>query len=68
MIQCAIVAHSYLIPFDWRRIQVWLNQDMTSHFDFYQYFVRVSDDDVARFLRAFTFLPLEEIDTVRSID
>jgi tyrosyl-tRNA synthetase len=37
---------------------------MTSHYDFYQYFMRLSDDDVARFLTAFTFLQVEQITQV----
>jgi tyrosyl-tRNA synthetase len=40
---------------------VWLSAEMTSPFEFYQYFVNVDDRDVERFLKLFTFLPLEEI-------
>jgi tyrosyl-tRNA synthetase len=40
---------------------VWLSAELTSPFDFYQYFVNVDDRDVARFLKLFTFLSLEEI-------
>jgi tyrosyl-tRNA synthetase len=40
---------------------VWLSAALTSHFDFYQYFVNVDDRDVARFLRLYTFLPLDEV-------
>jgi tyrosyl-tRNA synthetase len=40
---------------------VWLSPDKTSPFDFYQYWVNSDDQDVERFLRLYTFLPLEEI-------
>jgi tyrosyl-tRNA synthetase len=40
---------------------VWLAADQTSPFELYQYFVNVDDRDVERFLKLFTFLPLEEI-------
>jgi tyrosyl-tRNA synthetase len=40
---------------------VWLSAERTPPFDFYQYFVNVDDRDVVRFLKLFTFLPLEEI-------
>ena len=35
---------------------------MTSPYAWYQYFVNVADADVGRYLRMFTFLPLEEIE------
>ena len=40
---------------------VWLSEEKTSIYDFYQYFLRTEDVDVIRFLKVFTFLPLEEI-------
>ncbi len=40
---------------------VYLDARKTSVYDFYQYFVRAEDADVARLLRVFTFLPLSEI-------
>jgi tyrosyl-tRNA synthetase len=40
---------------------VWLDAARTSPWEFYQYLVRQDDRDVARFLRIYTFLPLEEI-------
>ncbi len=40
---------------------VWLAADRTSSFDFYQYFVNVDDRDVGRFLKLFTFLPMDEV-------
>ncbi|KAJ9109336.1 hypothetical protein QFC21_000665 [Naganishia friedmannii] len=43
---------------------VWLDSEMTSVFDFYQYFLRTPDADVGKLLRLFTFLPMCEIDAV----
>ncbi len=40
---------------------VWLNADMLTPYDYWQYWRNSEDADVARFLRLFTFLPLEEI-------
>ena len=44
---------------------VWLSEEKTSVFDFYQYWVNTDDRDVERFLKFFTFLPLEEIQKVK---
>jgi tyrosyl-tRNA synthetase len=43
---------------------VWIDADMTPPFDYYQYWINVEDGDVARFMRLFTFMPLEEIDAL----
>lgn len=43
---------------------IWLDPDMTSSFDLYGYFMRLPDNDVERFLKLFTFLPLEEISKI----
>ena len=40
---------------------VWLDAQMLSPYDFYQYWVNTEDADVERFLKIYTFLPLEEI-------
>jgi tyrosyl-tRNA synthetase len=40
---------------------VWLDAGQFSPYDFYQYWVDCDDRDVGRFLRMFTFLPLDEI-------
>jgi tyrosyl-tRNA synthetase len=40
---------------------VWLDPARTSVWDFYQYLVRQEDRDVVRFLKLYTFLPLEQI-------
>ncbi|KAG0235726.1 tyrosyl-tRNA synthetase [Actinomortierella wolfii] len=40
---------------------VWLDERMTSLFDFYQFFVKTTDADVGRYLHYFTLLSPEEI-------
>jgi tyrosyl-tRNA synthetase len=40
---------------------IWLDKDMTSTFELYQFFVRTPDDAVERYLKMFTFIPLPEI-------
>ncbi|MEI8242972.1 MAG: tyrosine--tRNA ligase [bacterium] len=40
---------------------VYLDSKKTSYYDFYQFFLRTTDADAARYLRIFTFLPLEQI-------
>jgi tyrosyl-tRNA synthetase len=40
---------------------VWLNEDMLPNYDFWQFWRNTDDRDVARFLRLFTDLPLDEI-------
>ncbi len=40
---------------------IWLNEDATSPYEFWQYWRNTEDEDVGRFLRIFTDLPLTEI-------
>src|SRR6267143_1264838 len=40
---------------------VWLNADMVSPYDYWQYWRNTDDGDVTRFLKLFTTLPLAEI-------
>lgn len=40
---------------------VWLNADMLSPYDYWQYWRNVEDADITRFLKLFTELPLDEI-------
>ncbi|CAN5206527.1 tyrosine--tRNA ligase [soil metagenome] len=40
---------------------IWLNADMLSPYDYWQFWRNTEDDDVPRFLKLFTTLPLEEI-------
>jgi len=47
---------------------VWLNSEKTAPFDFCQYWINTDDRDVERFLKLYTFLPLEEIEAVNALD
>jgi tyrosyl-tRNA synthetase len=40
---------------------VWLNADMLSNYDYWQFWRNTEDGDVARFLKLFTLLPMAEI-------
>lgn len=40
---------------------VWLDKTMMNSFDLYQYFMRTADADIERYLKLFTFLPLDQI-------
>ncbi|MEM9359432.1 MAG: tyrosine--tRNA ligase [Pseudomonadota bacterium] len=40
---------------------IWLNEDMLSAYDYWQYWRNTEDADVERFLKLFTMLPLDEI-------
>jgi tyrosyl-tRNA synthetase len=40
---------------------VWLDAELFSPYDYFQYWYNTMDADVGRFLRTFTFLPLDEI-------
>jgi tyrosyl-tRNA synthetase len=46
---------------------VWLNVDMLSPYDYWQYWRNSEDGDVVRFLRLFTLLPLPEIDRLAAL-
>lgn len=40
----------------------WLDPDLTSPFAYYQWWLNTDDRDVERFLRMFTFLPIDQIE------
>jgi len=40
---------------------VWLDPNMTSPYEYYQYWRNTTDDDVVRFMKLYTYLTLEEI-------
>ena len=40
---------------------IWLDAELLSPYEYYQYWVNCDDRDVERFLKLFTFLPLDEI-------
>lgn len=46
---------------------VWLDPELTSPYEFYQYWINVDDRDVERFLALFTFLPMEEVRRLGSL-
>ena len=46
---------------------VWLNADMTSPYDYWQFWRNTHDADVGRMLRVFTDLPLDEIERLETL-
>lgn len=46
---------------------VWLDETLTSPYEYYQYWVNADDADVERFLAIFTFLPMDEVRQVRKL-
>jgi tyrosyl-tRNA synthetase len=40
---------------------VWLDPSRTSPYEYYQFWINTEDQDVARFLALFTFLPMDEV-------
>lgn len=47
---------------------VWLNADKTSPYQFYQFWLKVADADVYKFLKYFTFLSVERIAEIEAED
>ncbi|ASP16310.1 tyrosine--tRNA ligase [Neisseria sp. oral taxon 020 str. F0370] len=47
---------------------VWLNAKKTSPYQFYQFWLKVADADVYKFLKYFTFLSVEDIDAIEAKD
>ncbi len=43
---------------------IWLDKRYTTPYTFYQFWLNVSDDDAARYIKIFTSLPQEEIDAL----
>jgi tyrosyl-tRNA synthetase len=46
---------------------VWLNADMKSPYEYWQFWRNTDDADVARFLKLFTILPLDEIERLAAL-
>ncbi len=46
---------------------VWLNEDKTSPYEYYQYFRNTPDDLVDKFLKIFTELPISEIEKLSAL-
>lgn len=40
---------------------IWLDKELTSPYEVYQYFLNTSDDDISKYLRTLTLLPKDEI-------
>ena len=47
---------------------VWLDSNRTSPYEFYQYWINTDDRDVERFLAYFTFLPMDEVRRLGSLE
>ncbi len=47
---------------------VWLDGRLTSPHEYYQYWINSTDDDVERFMALFTFLPIEEVREVSTLN
>lgn len=47
---------------------VWLDAAKTSPYAFYQFWINTADDDVYKYLRFFTFLPVNEIEAIERSD
>lgn len=43
---------------------IWLDKEQTSPYELYSFFMRQPDSEVGRYLKLFTFLPVETIDSV----
>ena len=46
---------------------VWLDPKKTSPYDYYQFWVNTDDQDVAKFMALFTFLPMDEIQQLETV-
>jgi tyrosyl-tRNA synthetase len=47
---------------------VWLDPELTSPYDYYQYWINQEDNDVERFLLLFTFLPVDEVKRLGNLE
>lgn len=47
---------------------IWLDAKKTSPYKFYQFWINTADADVYRFLKFFTFLPIEQINQLEETD
>lgn len=43
---------------------IWLDSQKTSSYEFYQFWLKASDEDVMKWIKIFTFIPKEEIDAL----
>lgn len=47
---------------------VWLSSEMTSPFDFFQFWLKVADADIPKFFKMLSFKSIEEIDAILEAD
>ncbi len=47
---------------------VWLNENMLTPYDYWQFWRNTSDADVIRFLKLFTELPMDEVDRLAALE
>jgi len=47
---------------------IWLDPELTSPYEYYQYWINQDDPDVGRFLSLFTLLPMDEIHGLRGLE
>ena len=46
---------------------VWLDEEKLSNYDFYQFWINIDDNNIEKFLKLFTKLPMEEIAKLSSL-
>jgi tyrosyl-tRNA synthetase len=47
---------------------IWLDSSRTTPYAFYQYWINTDDQDVARFMALYTFLPMDEIRAIENFE
>lgn len=47
---------------------IWLDPEKTSPYDYFQFWINTDDRDVSRFMALFTFLPIEEIKAIETLE
>ncbi len=47
---------------------VWLDAQLTSPYEYYQFWINQNDEDIGRFLSLFTLLPMDEIKSLRELE
>jgi tyrosyl-tRNA synthetase len=47
---------------------IWLDSEVTSPYEYYQFWINTDDRDVKRFLALFTFLPMKEVEEYQRLE
>ena len=47
---------------------IWLDPELTSPYDYYQFWINQEDGDIRRFLAFFTFLPMDEVKKLAALE